>query len=128
MNENEPRDVAESVKSLGLNYVVVTSVTRDDLEDGGAGVFSETIREIRQGNPECHIEVLIPDFKGKQEAIQTVLSANPDVVNHNIEVVETLFPVIRPEGDYRRSLLVLNMIKTMNKSMKTKSGFIKEAA
>jgi lipoic acid synthetase len=124
LNENEPRDVAESVKKLGLKYVVVTSVTRDDLKDGGAGVFSETIREIRRVNNSCRIEVLIPDFKGDKVALQNVVDAAPDVINHNIEVVEKLFPVIRPQGDYQRSLSLLKTIKTMNGKMMTKSGFM----
>jgi lipoic acid synthetase len=124
LNRNEPRDIAESVKTLGLNYVVVTSVTRDDLKDGGASVFYETVQEIRRLNDTCNIEVLIPDFRGDEAAIQKVVDAVPDVINHNIEVVETLFPKIRPQGDYQRSLSVLRTIKTMDKQMKTKSGFM----
>jgi lipoic acid synthetase len=124
LNKNEPRDIAESVKTLGLKYVVVTSVTRDDLKDGGADVFYETIREIRHANDECKIEVLIPDFKGSETAIQKVVNAAPDVINHNIEVVEDLFPLIRPQGDYWRSLGVLKTIKTMTGRIPTKSGFM----
>jgi len=124
LNKNEPRDIAESVKTLGLKYVVVTSVTRDDLLDGGARVFSQTIQEIRQLNPGVHIEVLIPDFKADRTALQSIVDSTPDVINHNIEVVETLFPEIRPQGDYQRSLSVLRTIKTMDKQMKTKSGFM----
>jgi len=124
LNDNEPRDVAESVKNLGLNYVVITSVTRDDLKDGGASVFSETVQEIRRENPKCRIEVLIPDFQGDTIALQKVVDSKPDVVNHNIEVVETLFPVVRPQGDYQRSLLMLKTIKTLSKDMKTKSGLM----
>jgi len=124
INENEPRDIAESVKILGLKYVVVTSVTRDDLLDGGACVFSQTIQEIRQLNPVVHIEVLIPDFKADRTALQSIVDSAPDVINHNIEVVETLFPEIRPQGDYQRSLSVLRIIKTMDNQIKTKSGFM----
>jgi lipoic acid synthetase len=124
LNTREPRDIAESVRTLGLNYVVVTSVTRDDLSDGGANVFVQTIREIKQLNPAVHIEVLIPDFKADQKALERIVAATPDVINHNIEVVEHLFPVIRPQGDYHRSLSVLRAIKTMNVQMKTKSGFM----
>ena len=124
LNKNEPKDIADSVKTLGLKYVVITSVTRDDLPDGGASVFSKTLTEIRQMNGGCKIEVLIPDFKGQQAALQKVVDAAPDVINHNIEVVEDLFPMIRPEGDYQRSLSVLKTIKTINKTMKTKSGFM----
>lgn len=124
LNGNEPRDVAESVKSLGLRYVVVTSVTRDDLPDGGAGVFVRTIQEIHAVNPGVHIEVLIPDFKADRDALAQIVSAGPDVINHNIEVVEPLFPEVRPQGDYHRSLSVLRLIKTMDAGMKTKSGFM----
>jgi lipoic acid synthetase len=124
LNDNEPRDIAESVQILGLKYVVVTSVTRDDLKDGGASVFSETVREIRRLNDDCKIEVLIPDFRGDEVAIQKVVDAAPDVINHNIEVVEDLFPMIRPQGNYQRSLKVLKTIKTKEKRIHTKSGFM----
>jgi lipoyl synthase len=124
VNQDEPKDIAESVKTLGLKYVVITSVTRDDLPDGGAQMFSETIKEIRQMNPSVYIEVLIPDFQGKTTALQQVIDAAPDVLNHNIEVVEELFPKIRPQGNYTRSLSILKTIKNLNKNMKTKSGFM----
>jgi len=124
LNTEEPRDIAESVKILKLKYVVVTSVTRDDLVDGGARVFQETINEIRLMNPEIHIEVLIPDFQGKRTAIKTVVDAAPDIINHNIEVVENLFLEIRPQGDYQRSLQMLRTIKILNPEMKTKSGLM----
>ena len=124
LNKNEPRDIAESVKTLGLKYVVVTSVTRDDLKDGGASIFYETVREIRRLNDACKIEVLIPDFKGDTTAVQKVVDAAPDVINHNIEVVEGLFPLIRPQGDYQRSLGVVKIIKTMDGRIPTKSGFM----
>jgi lipoic acid synthetase len=124
LNEREPRDIAESVKTLGLKYVVLTSVTRDDLPDGGASVFFQTVKEIRRINPAVHIEVLIPDFQGKIQALRTVVEPAPDVINHNIEVVEELFPQIRPQGNYQRSISVLQTIKTMEKRMKTKSGFM----
>lgn len=124
VNPDEPRDIAESVKTLGLTYVVVTSVTRDDLTDGGASVFFDTVREIRRLNEACKIEVLIPDFKGDRKALQKVMKAPPDVINHNIEVVEGLFPLIRPQGNYRRSLEVLRLIKTAEALIPTKSGFM----
>jgi lipoic acid synthetase len=124
LNRNEPRDIAESVKNLGLKYVVVTSVTRDDLKDGGASVFYETVQEIRRLNNECKIELLIPDFRGDETAIQKVIDADPDVMNHNIEVVESLFTHIRPQGNYRRSLEVLKTIKTKERRIPTKSGFM----
>ncbi len=124
INTNEPKDVAESVKELGLSYAVVTSVTRDDLEDGGAGIFSEVINEIKHVTRSCNIEVLIPDFKGDEVALKKVIDAEPDVVNHNMEVSEELFPTIRPEGNYKTSLNVLKTIKKINRKMKTKSGFM----
>lgn len=121
LNTQEPREIAESINTLGLKYVVVTSVTRDDLPDGGASVFHETIKEIRQRNHHCTIEVLIPDFQGDMAALQKIVDAAPEVINHNIEVVEELFPLIRPQGNYRRSLALLQAIKTMNKTLHTKS-------
>lgn len=124
INDTEPSDIAESVKTLGLKYVVVTSVTRDDLADGGASVFYETVQAIRRVNKECHIEVLIPDFKVDEAAIQKVIDAAPDVVNHNIEVVEDLFPQMRPQGSYQRSLYVLKTLKTKGRTIPTKSGLM----
>lgn len=124
LNQNEPKDVAESVKELGLKYVVVTSVTRDDLEDGGASVFFNTVNEIKKLNQNCRVEVLIPDFKGKMGSLKEIIKAKPDVINHNIEVVRELFPQIRPEGNYETSLKLLKNIKDINKTVKTKSGFM----
>jgi len=124
INTNEPKDVAESIKELELSYAVVTSVTRDDLEDGGASVFSEVVKEIKEQNDSCKIEVLIPDFKGDEVALKKVVDSKPDVVNHNIEVSEELFPTMRPEGNYKTSLNVLKTIKKFNRKMKTKSGFM----
>jgi lipoic acid synthetase len=124
LNDTEPSNIAESVKILGLKYVVVTSVTRDDLADGGASVFYETVQAIRQVNQECHIEVLIPDFKADEAAIQKVIDAAPDVINHNIEVVEDLFPQMRPQGSYQRSLEVLKTLKTKGRTIPSKSGLM----
>jgi lipoyl synthase len=124
LNPSEPKDVAESVKKLGLKYAVITSVTRDDLKDGGAGVFSETVREVKRLNTDCKVEVLIPDFKGDIDSIRRILDSNPNVVNHNIEVVQDLFSDIRPQGDYDKSLEVLKNIKKLNRNVKTKSGFM----
>ena len=121
---DEPVEVAESVIKLGLKYVVITSVTRDDLFDGGASVFVETVREIKKLNKGCKVEVLIPDFQGKVEPLNVVILSGPDVVNHNIEVVEKLFKNIRPEGDYFRSLELLENIKKIDPSMRSKSGFM----
>jgi lipoic acid synthetase len=124
VQSTEPKDIADSVKTLGLKYVVLTSVTRDDLPDGGANVFKDTIEEIRHINPECHIEVLIPDFKGDLTALQTIINASPDVINHNIEVVEHLFPLLRPQGNYQRSLQLLQTVKVKTKDIPSKSGFM----
>ncbi|HVQ00942.1 MAG TPA: lipoyl synthase [Candidatus Thermoplasmatota archaeon] len=124
VNEEEPDAVANSVEALGLKYVVVTSVTRDDLPDGGANVFSKTIRAIRQRNNLCKVEVLIPDFQGDIQALRTVLSARPDVLNHNIEVVEHLFPDVRPQGNYQTSLRLLRAAKAFDAHMITKSGLM----
>jgi len=124
LNNHEPTDIALSVKTLGLKYVVITSVTRDDLKDGGASVFYETVQAIKRVNQECKIEVLIPDFKGDETAIQKVIDAAPDVINHNIEVVEDLFPLMRPQGSYQQSLDVLKILKTMERRIPIKSGFM----
>jgi len=124
INQNEPKDVAESVKELGLKYVVITSVTRDDLEDGGSSVFHHTVKEIKKLNIGCKIEVLIPDFKGSMRALNTVIDSKPYVINHNIEVAKELFPEIRPEGNYTISLEVLKNIKKIDKNIRLKSGFM----
>lgn len=124
LSPSEPSDVAESVKKLDLNYVVITSVTRDDLTDGGASVFVETVREVRNLKPKCKIELLIPDFKGDISSLKKVIDSSPDVINHNIEVVKELFSSIRPEGDYNISLNVLQNIKKINKNILCKSGFM----
>ena len=124
LNSAEPKDVAESVKQLDLRYVVITSVTRDDLCDGGASVFYNAVMETKKLNKNCKVEVLIPDFKGDISSLKQVIDSEPDVINHNIEVAEEMFPEIRPEGDYKTSLELLKNIKKINKNMKTKSGFM----
>ncbi len=124
LNPDEPKDVAESVKELGLGYVVITSVTRDDLDDGGASFFYNTIKELKKLNKNCKLEVLIPDFKGNFESLKNVVSAKPDVINHNIEVVQDLFPKIRPEGNYKISIKLLKNIKEIDNNVKSKSGFM----
>jgi lipoic acid synthetase len=103
----EPARVAEAVIELDLEYVVITSVTRDDLPDGGAGHFAATIHSIRKSNPAIRIEVLIPDFMGSKKALETVLDAGPDVLNHNLETVKRLYASVRPEAVYERSLTLL---------------------
>lgn len=124
VDAEEPRKVAESVHDLRLQYTVVTSVTRDDLPDGGAQHFYETITQIKHFNPDCQVEVLIPDFKGNTASLENVLSAKPTVVNHNIEVVSSLFPKVRPQGNYKQSLEVLKQSKKIAPWIPTKSGFM----
>lgn len=120
----EPARVAEAASRLGLRYVVVTSVTRDDLEDGGASFFTDTIRQIRNKIPDAQIEVLIPDFQGQGESLRKVVEARPDVLNHNIETVPRLYPSVRPGADYRRSLDLLRRVKDYDPSLPTKSGLM----
>jgi lipoic acid synthetase len=109
---------------MGLKYVVVTSVTRDDLPDGGAGFFAQTIEEIRRRIPDVCVEVLIPDFQGSGTALHTVLRARPDVLNHNIETVPRLYPVVRPQADYGRSLELLQRAHSYDPNLPTKSGLM----
>jgi lipoic acid synthetase len=104
---DEPNRVARAVASLRLKYAVITSVTRDDLADGGSSMFAATIRAIRRKTADCKIEVLIPDFKGSPVSLETVLDASPDVLDHNIETVPALYPTVRPQADYQRSLALL---------------------
>ena len=124
VDSNEPYHIAESVQKLKLTYTVITSVTRDDLEDGGAQHFKETIDCIKKLNPYCNVEVLIPDFNGNRESLKTVLSAQPTVLNHNIEVVSSLFNRIRPQGNYIQSLTLLKNSKEFYPKIPTKSGFM----
>jgi len=107
VDQEEPRRVAEAVRELALKFAVVTSVNRDDLPDGGAAHFAATIRHIRRRNPDCGVEVLIPDFLGDPLALETVLTAAPEVMNHNLETVPRLYRALRPQADYRRSLQLL---------------------
>jgi lipoic acid synthetase len=121
---DEPKDVAESVNKLGLKYVVITSVTRDDLEDGGASIFHHCVNYIKKLNNNCKIEVLIPDFKGSKKSLKKIIDSFPDVIGHNIEVSEELFSKFRPEGRYKTSLFLLKNIRIINENIKTKSGFM----
>lgn len=123
-DRDEPHRVAEAVARLGLSYAVVTSVTRDDLPDGGAGHFAAVIRSIRERNPGCAVEVLIPDFKGDEAALRLVLDAAPDVLNHNVETVPGLYPRIRPQARYERSLELLRRSKAAAPAIPTKSGLM----
>ena len=120
----EPARVAEAVATLGLKHAVITSVNRDDDNLGGARVFAETIRHIRESSPECRIEVLIPDFQGLDEALRIVLDARPDVLNHNTETVPRLYRVVRSGARYERSLQLLENAKKFSPGMVTKSGLM----
>jgi len=119
---DEPRRVAEAVATLGLKHAVVTSVNRDDDNIGGAKIFAETIREIRELTPDCRIEVLIPDFQGGEESLRIVLEAQPDVLNHNTETVPRLYRAVRSGARYERTLLLLENAKKFSPGMVTKSG------
>lgn len=119
---DEPKRVAESVVELNLRHVVITSVNRDELIDGGASIFSETIRLIREKMPNTTIEILIPDFKGSKDAFEIIMDNPPDILNHNLETVPRLYPVVRPQAKYRRSLDLILWFK--QKGLKTKSGIM----
>jgi lipoic acid synthetase len=120
----EPVRVANAVDLMALRYAVVTSVTRDDLPDGGAWVFADTIRKIREKRPETRVEVLIPDFGGNLHSLQTVLQARPDVLNHNVETVPRLYASVRPEAVYERSIDLLRRAHQMDPTIPTKSGLM----
>jgi lipoic acid synthetase len=121
---DEAKRVAEAVSHLGLKYVVLTSVTRDDLPDGGAAHFANTIKAIREIGDEISVEVLIPDFQGSIQALAAVLAASPAVVNHNLETVPRLYPAVRPQADYERSLQLLAEVKRLAPDTVSKSGFM----
>src|SRR5829696_3080105 len=120
----EPERVASAIATLGLDYVVITSVDRDDLPDGGASIFAATIRETRQRLPNCRIEVLIPDFQGDERALHTVLDARPDVLNHNTETVPRLYRTARSGGRYARTLELLDRSRTYTPEIATKTGLM----
>jgi len=124
VDEGEPLRIAEAVKKMKLQYVVITSVTRDDLADGGASVYAQTIQCIRESIEDCMIEVLIPDFGGSSKSLEIVLNARPDVLNHNIETVPRLYPQVRPMADYERSLELLKNAKETVNELTTKSGLM----
>lgn len=121
---DEPEQVAEAAAELQLNYVVITSVNRDELPDGGAAHFARTIHAVRRRLPEAKIEVLTPDFKGNRDALHTVLDAAPDTFNHNVETVPRLYQWVRPQADYRQSLNVLQEARRHAPDALTKSGFM----
>ena len=120
----EPFRLAATVKRMELKYCVITSVNRDDLDDGGAGIFAACIKQVQKAVPGCKVEVLIPDFQGNRGALETVVKARPNVLNHNIESVERVFRRVRPRGDYRQSLELIQAVKTLDPTMVTKSGII----
>ncbi|MGC9335328.1 MAG: lipoyl synthase, partial [Anaerolineae bacterium] len=121
---HEPQRVAEAAACLGLRHVVLTSVTRDDLPDGGAGHFVATIRALRRCLPSAAVEVLIPDLGGSETALRVILDAQPEVLNHNVETVPRLYRAVRPGADYRRSLALLARAKALRPSLITKSGLM----
>jgi lipoic acid synthetase len=124
LDQDEPRRVAEAVATLGLKHAVITSVNRDDDNLGGARIFAETIREVRRVAPDCRVEVLIPDFQGIEEALQIVLDAVPDVLNHNTESVSRLYRAVRSGARYERTLKLLENTKKFSPGMVTKSGLM----
>jgi lipoyl synthase len=124
LDPQEPEKIAEAAKEMMLEYVVVTSVTRDDLEDGGAHLFAETIRALRKKIPEIMIEVLIPDFQGRAGALEIIVSARPQVLNHNLETVPSLYDTVRPQAVYGRSLSLLKRAKKWDPALQTKSGLM----
>ncbi len=119
---DEPNRVAQSVKDLGLKHVVITSVNRDELKDGGASVFAKCIELIREKTPQCTIEILIPDFQDDEKAFEIIMQNPPDILNHNLETVQRLYHAVRPQADYQRSLDLIKWFK--NKGLKTKSGIM----
>ncbi|MEY4636258.1 MAG: Lipoyl synthase [Acidobacteriota bacterium] len=121
---DEPRRVGEAVEKMALKYAVITSVDRDDQLDGGAGIFAETIREIKTRLPECRVEVLIPDFKGEAGPLETVLNAKPDVLNHNTETVPRLYRAVRSGGKYTRTLELLDRARQYAPGIPTKTGMM----
>jgi len=124
LDPEEPRNVAKAAKQLGLKHVVVTSVTRDDLQDGGADWFAQTIHHLRKELPTSSVEVLIPDFKGDIAALKTVLAAKPDILNHNIETVPELYSEVRPMASYKRSLELLRRVKEIDPGIYSKTGIM----
>ena len=124
LDEDEPYRVAETVEAMQLEHVVVTSVNRDELPDGGAGIYATLIREVHRRVPGCSVEVLIPDFKGDEEALRTVVEAKPEILGHNLETVERLHPEVRPGGRYWRSISFLGAVKRMDPTILTKTGII----
>lgn len=124
LDEDEPRRVAQTVKEMELEHVVITSVNRDELADGGAEIYADTIRRIHEEVPGCSVEVLIPDFKGDEDALKIVVDAQPAILGHNLETVDRLHPDVRPGGRYWRSISFLGAVKRLDPAMLTKTGII----
>jgi lipoyl synthase len=124
VDPNEPNNIAEAVKRLGLRHVVITSVTRDDLSDGGAAHFAMLTKAVKTLNEHTAIELLIPDLQGNEAALKTILAANPDILGHNLETIQRLYVQARPEADYQRSLDVLKNVKRFSSSVITKTGIM----
>ena len=124
LDPDEPRRVAESIQAMALSHAVLTSVNRDEQEDGGAWVFAESLHWIHRLSPGCTVEVLIPDFRGSQEALQAVMDAQPEILNHNTETVPRLYRTVRPQAKYMRSMELLKRAKAMDAEAMTKSGIM----
>jgi lipoyl synthase len=124
LDNDEPKRVAVAVRAMGLRHAVVTSVNRDDVRDGGSGIFAETIRWIRRLSPQTTVEVLIPDFGGDLDALSAVVEARPEIVNHNVETVPRLYRVARHKGRYERSLELLRRVKQLDPEIRTKTGMM----
>jgi lipoic acid synthetase len=124
IDPTEPERVAKAVETLGLRHAVITSVTRDDVPDGGASIFAGALKAIRKRTPNCSVEVLIPDFAGSDESLRVVIEAKPDILNHNIETVARMYQHIRPQAIYNRSVLLLRRAKEMNSTIQTKTGIM----
>ena len=124
VDKGEPLHVAKAVKALGLKHTVITSVTRDDLSDGGAGHFAAVVEAIRKETPKVAIEVLIPDFQGDAQALEKVVASRPQIINHNVETIPELYAEVRPQANYKRSVELLRRVKQMDPSIYTKSGIM----
>ena len=123
-DSTEPAHIAEAVRRLNLKHVVITSVTRDDLTDGGSMHFAEVIGTVKMQSPSTVVEVLIPDFQGDYSALNNVISAAPDIINHNVETIPSLYPEVRPQADYKQSLELLERVKSESGTIYTKSGLM----
>jgi lipoic acid synthetase len=123
-NPEEPKNMSKAVRELNLNYVVITSVTRDDLPDGGASHFANVVKAIKSTVSSVVVELLVPDFRGSVEAFREIVSSSPDVISHNVETIPRLYPVVRPKANYQRSIELLKDVKCMNPHLITKSGLM----